>query len=117
MAETIGQNPRKVLIVEDSKIWQKLLPRLFDRKGIETVVVTSAEAAKEALKKGGFSEIVTDGLEGDWKIVADNAGGLPVKLLSLGVTHKSAAEEQGIRFFDKNDFNPEDLVQQTPNAL
>ena len=80
------------------------------KKGFEIVVVDSVEAAKVALEKGGFSEIVTDGLEGDWKTVIDNAAGLPVKLLSGDVRHKSAAEKQGVRFLDKSDFNPDDLV-------
>jgi len=110
MGEKIGQNPRKVLIVEDSQNWRDILPRFFEKKGFEIVVVDSAEAAKVALEKGGFSEIVTDGLEGDWKTVIDNAAGLPVKLLSGDVRHKSAAEKQGVRFLDKSDFNPDDLV-------
>ncbi|MFH1863701.1 MAG: hypothetical protein ABIJ85_02175 [bacterium] len=109
MPEKGSQGTRRVLIVEDSQNWRDLLPSVF--KGIETVVVKSAKEAEEALKKGGFTEIVTDGLGGDWTQVVEKSGGLPVKLLSGDVRHKHLAIEKGVKFLDKGTFDINELLK------
>jgi len=109
MPEKGSQGIRRVLIVEDSQNWRDLLPSVF--KGIETVVVKSAKEAEEALKKGGFTEIVTDGLEGAWIQVVEKSGGLPVKLLSGDVRHQQTATEKGVKFLNKSSFEIEELLK------
>ena len=61
MSEVLKPKPnRRVLIVEDSSSWLSLLPELYDNEGIQAVA---------ALEAGGFTEVLTDSLEGDWGLV------------------------------------------------
>ena len=100
------------MIVEDSENWQSLLPILFEDEGVEAIVVDSAEKARIALEEGGFTEIITDGLEGEWTDVVDNAGDVPVRLLSGDGRDKKLAESKGIPFFNKADLDIDGLVKQ-----
>ena len=100
---------RNILIVEDSSTWRELLPELFDK--IKTRVVGSAKEVPQALSKGDITEIITDGLGGKWTEVVKHAGNLPVKLLSGDLRHKSLSTEKGVPFFDKGDFDLDELLE------
>ena len=65
------------------------------------LVVDGVEAAREALERGGFDEVITDGLKGGWEDVKNIARDLPVKLLSGDTVHIEAASKVGVPFFDK----------------
>ena len=105
--------PRKVLIVEDSDNWLRLLPALFSNEGIEALAVDSLEAAREALKTGQFTEVVTDSLEGDWLDVVESAATLPVKLLTGNGSLERAATDRGVVFLDKATFDIETLISES----
>lgn len=62
MTDTLRQ--RKVLIVDDERDWREILSELYVDEGIEIVTVGSLGEAKKALIEGGFTEVLTDGLEG-----------------------------------------------------
>jgi len=112
MAETLKAKPRKALIVEDSRDWRDELLGIFRGAGIKANAVTNLDAAIEALQKGDYTEVVTDGLRGKWEdvVVVARGVGLPVKLVSANSTFQSKAEEQNIPFINKGRINPEDLT-------
>lgn len=113
MSEVIKPNPnRRVLIVEDSSKLFNLLPRLYEDEGIQAVAVCSLEDAKKALEAGGFTEVLTDSLKGDWIGVVESAGNLPVRLLSANASIRSEAERRSVQFLDKGDFNIRDILQE-----
>ncbi len=72
----------------------------------------SADAAKAALEKGGYTEVITDGLKGDWVGVAMRAKelGFPVKLLSGDERHRGTAGEMDVPYLDKHAWDTKDLV-------
>jgi len=112
MVERLNEKkPRKILVVEDSSNWLNLLPRLFEKEGIKAVTAGSLQEAQKALEAGGFTEIVTDSLEGDWIDVVESAGRLPVKLLSGNASLQGEAEKRGVQFLDKGDFDIESLLK------
>lgn len=100
------------MIAEDAENWRDLLTEVFKSRGIEFKVVESSEAVKEALEKGGYTEVITDGLKGKWVDVARRAKqhGLPVKLLSGEDEYKEAAEKAGVPFFQKFPLNIRELI-------
>ncbi|MBU1931700.1 hypothetical protein KJ965_03295 [Patescibacteria group bacterium] len=109
--------PRKVLVVEDSENWPDTLSRFFTSEEIEFVIVDSVEAAEVALAEGGFTEILTDGLEGDWVGVVDISGDMPVRLLTAQYKdYKPLADEMGISILDKFTLDWMDAVLEEPLA-
>ena len=88
------------------------MPELYDNEGIQAVAVRSLEEAKKALEAGGFTEVLTDSLEGDWIGVVESANGLPVRLLSGIASLKREAEQRSVPFLDKGDFNIGDIIKE-----
>ena|SRR3989344_9565600 len=105
MSEKLQPTPRKVLIVEDSRDWRDNFSEEFNREGVEVVIVGSPDEAKELLKKGGFTEVITDGLGGKWKDVADSATDLPVRLVTNDSSLEHEAKIMGIGYVDKTDLD------------
>ncbi|MBU0619047.1 hypothetical protein KKD62_02305 [Patescibacteria group bacterium] len=93
------------------------MSRFFTSEEIEFVIVDSVEAAEVALAEGGFTEILTDGLEGDWVGVVDISGDMPVRLLTAQYKdYKPLADEMGISILDKFTLDWMDAVLEEPLA-
>ncbi len=112
MSERLRSNPSKVLIVEDSLAMITTFKYICGMLGLDAVAVGSVQEAKEVLREGEFSIIITDGLDGKWEEVVESAGKIPVVLctnhdyLNPGAdSFEAAAEEKGVRFLGKLDDN------------
>lgn len=80
----------RVIAVDDDAMWRELVDdELSDIDGINYEVVGTADEAIERLETGDFDGVVTDGLEGQWRRVAEAA-----KLVGAGVILLSADTDQ-----------------------
>ncbi len=100
-----GQQPKRVLIVEDESVWQDLYKRMLEPRGIQVTTASGVKEALELLENGNFDRIITDGLEGGWIRIATRAQeiGLPVKLVSGDSRHREHAESIGVEFINKSE--------------
>ena len=105
MSEKLQPTPRRVLIVEDSSDWRGHYEDAFSKANVDHVIVRNLEQAKEELEKGGFTEVITDGLGGKWEEVVGNAAGLPVRLVSSNLYLENQAKLRGVGFSDKTDLD------------
>jgi CheY-like chemotaxis protein len=62
MTETLT---RKILVVDDNKRWFKAKVIAFKNLGATVVGAENVAEAIEALEIGGFTDIFTDGLDGE----------------------------------------------------
>lgn len=110
MDERDKKSQERILVVEDAENWREMLGMVLRRKG-DVVVVSSVEEAQKALGQGGFTRIICDGLEGDYKKVYEAAkkAGVPLKILSSSDSVKEQAEELRIEFVDKSKIDIDSL--------
>ena len=74
MEKEPGEPKPKVLFADDEESLRMLIGNfLKETLGLLTVIVDSAEKAIEEIKKGDFTHVITDGLEGNWKNVVQTA--------------------------------------------
>lgn len=97
----------RILVVEDDPDYREEYANALRKRGIDVVSVSSAGEAIEALKKGKFTRIITDGLRGRCKTVVELAQEkkLPIKVISNNPLIEYQLQEQGIKgftFIDKS---------------
>ena len=107
----VTNNERRILVVEDDKTWRRELTRYLEQSEIKFAVADSAKAAKKVLEEGGYTDIITDGLEGTFTDVIEAAGTIPVTVLSGDYQVERTAKEMEIRFMNKGAFDPEKLLE------
>src|SRR5262249_36507823 len=100
------QGPRrKVLVVEDDASWARRHSSRLQRLGIDHIVVDNVADAIERIRRGGITEVVTDGMEGGWIDIANAARehGVTPKVVSADSDAERLAGEKQIRFLNKWD--------------
>lgn len=98
--------PASVLLVEDAKNWLQINTLFFESLGVTVTGVTNPHDAIEALKKGGFTHLICDGLKGGWKPIAQAAketGVQKIVVLSGTETLREEVETGGFTFVHKQD--------------
>jgi len=115
--EKAKKTTRLVLIIEDEPDAAHTIKGTFEDNGIAAVVVSSFDEFKAAIEKGlDPSEIVTDGLEGDWEKVVRNAKTVPVRLHSSDLDYQKKARGMGIDVVAKTPDSPQILLKELSKA-
>ncbi len=92
-----------ILAVDDESTWRTIVGHELGKAGLQHSVVSSADEAIENIETGGFTGVVTDGLEGKWRQVAEaaSAASIPVAVFSGEKAQVDAATEAGVQGFVK----------------
>lgn len=97
---------RKILIVADDPELRQLLVDLCDSQFIATVTADSVADARKVIQRERVSEVITDGLQGEWKqlvrLLHKRAGNIPITLWAVDGQDQRVAERLGVRFVDQN---------------
>lgn len=108
---------QKVLVVEDSPGWLKKNTFAFEELGATVIGAETVKEAIEALKAGGFTHVVSDGLKGQWTQVVTAAKEAGVQNITVLTTEsiRKVVEKEEATYVDKVDFgakrvNPEDIL-------
>lgn len=112
---------KRILAVDDARIWRDILRENLEESKIAHTVVGSTAEATTAIATGEYTGVITDGLNGGWKTVsaAARAAGARCVLMSLSLESIAAAHESGIPAHDKAGMSPEliqNIIQQLVSA-
>ncbi len=114
----------RILAVDDDANFRSALNRLLEDSGVDYDIAEDADTAAEMLRSGIFTGVLTDGLEGRWKLVTDTAHeiGAAAVLLSGDDRQIELAEQDGVTGFNKAKVEPNTLrdiikrLSSKPNA-
>lgn len=93
----------KVLIVDDDPTWVGICEDMAEEAGHEVTIATSADQAKDCIRKGRFALIVTDGLNDRWTEVHDAADDTKTVVISLSMSVQNEASKRRVDFIGKAD--------------
>lgn len=105
MEKEPGESKPKVLFVDDLASMRMFAGDFLEKTlGLSTVIVDSAEEALEKIEEENFTHIITDGLGGDWKKVAQAAQEKEIDVTVITgdeEVKEQVLEERGIRLIPK----------------
>lgn len=111
---------RLVLIVDDEPDVAATLKGLLGDSGVATIVAGGIEEARQILEEQKLkpTEIILDGLDGEWSKVVALAGAIPLRVHSSDNDVLKAAKAAGVEtvFKDEMSLSFDTLVKQVPVA-
>ena len=106
---TVLMHKRRALIIAKESADRQLVVRFFEDSQVDTVVADNLKSAKQALKTGDITEVVTGSLQGKWRQVVTltrrYAGNIPISLWTANTSYDTAARDMGIQFVNKESFD------------
>ncbi len=106
---------RLVLVVDDEPSLLAQYSLGLEMMGIAFIALSNAQEAIQRINEGGVTEVVTDGLDGEWYRVVQSAQAAGIKTITLvtGTAELATwATQLGIGFVDKRKLSLRDLFLQ-----